>query len=143
MIEMQDAAGGRWRFRTPSSADMLMAARAGTVEGARAILIGRCLIDGPAAGAVPPGEILAALPSRMADADPGAEIRFDLRCPACDHAWQADLDVAAFFWIEVDGEARRLIRDVHVLARAYGWREADILAMSPVRRRTYLDMVLG
>jgi hypothetical protein len=36
-----------------------------------------------------------------------------------------------------------MLRDVHALATAYGWREADIVAMSPWRRQVYLDMVSG
>jgi hypothetical protein len=35
---------------------------------------------------------------------------------------------------------RRLLREVHTLALAYGWREADILNMSARRRRFYLEM---
>lgn len=143
MLDMEDSGGGRWRFRTPTSGDLLAAARAGTVEDARGILIRRCLVNAPTTGAEPPEDVVAALPERMVDADPSADILFDLHCPACAHGWQADLDVAAFLWTEVDSEARRLLRDVHVLARAYGWREADILAMSSSRRRIYLDMVLG
>jgi hypothetical protein len=30
---------------------------------------------------------------------------------------------------------------VHALAYAYGWSEADILAMSAPRRRRYLSMI--
>ena len=41
---------------------------------------------------------------------------------------------------EVEAEAMRLLRDVHVLARQYGWREADIIAMSPLRRQMYVEM---
>ncbi|HEX2516118.1 MAG TPA: phage baseplate protein, partial [Chloroflexota bacterium] len=37
--------------------------------------------------------------------------------------------------------ARRLLREVHTLARAYGWREAEILALPGRRRQTYLDLV--
>ena len=36
--------------------------------------------------------------------------------------------------------ARRTLRDVHVLARAYGWREADVLALSPTRRQIYVEL---
>jgi hypothetical protein len=31
--------------------------------------------------------------------------------------------------------------EVHVLARAYGWHEADIINMHPHRRRFYLEKV--
>ncbi len=142
-LQFEDSGGGRWRFRIPTSADLQAAAEADTVEGAREVLIGRCLVSGPAPGAEPPEDVLAVLPERMVASDPDAEVLVNLECPECGHGWRADLDVAAFFWTEVDSEARRLLRDVHVLARAYGWREADILAMSPARRRVYLEMVLG
>jgi hypothetical protein len=33
------------------------------------------------------------------------------------------------------------LREVHTLAWAYGWREADILAMSPARRQFYIELV--
>jgi hypothetical protein len=33
------------------------------------------------------------------------------------------------------------MREVHRLARVYGWREADILSMSASRRQFYLEMV--
>jgi hypothetical protein len=36
--------------------------------------------------------------------------------------------------------ARRLLYDVHALASAYGWSEDEVLAVSPARRRCYLEM---
>ena len=41
----------------------------------------------------------------------------------------------------MDARAQRLLMEVHLLARAYGWREADILGMSPARRNAYLQRV--
>jgi hypothetical protein len=38
--------------------------------------------------------------------------------------------------------AERCLDQVHTLARAYGWSEAQILALSPVRRACYLGRVL-
>jgi hypothetical protein len=46
-----------------------------------------------------------------------------------------------FFWKEIAAHAKRLLREVHILAAAYKWREADILAMNPNRRQYYLEMV--
>ena len=37
----------------------------------------------------------------------------------------------------------RFLRDVHTLASTYGWREADILALSPWRRQYYLALIAG
>ena len=56
-------------------------------------------------------------------------------------AWEASVDVGSFVWEEIAAEARRVVHEVDRLARAYGWREADILAMTPARRRTYLALV--
>ena len=51
------------------------------------------------------------------------------------------LDVGEFLWAEVRQAAMRLLEDVHALAWAYGWREADLLAMPAQRRAFYLARV--
>ena len=81
------------------------------------------------------------LESRMAQADPQANIQLALGCPACGHSWLALFDIVGFFWREIDTWARRVLRDIHTLALAYGWSEAEILALSPWRRQFYLEMV--
>ena len=79
----------------------------------------------------------------MAEADPLAEIAFDFECPACGAAFREGLDPAEFFWSEIEVEAKRLLIEVHTLAAAYGWREHEVLALSPARRAFYLERVLG
>lgn len=131
------------RFRLPTGADLA------ELEGARLSersLLQRCIAtaerDGrPVTPDELPSRVVEAIAQRMAEADPQAEVRLALACPACGHAWRAPFDIVAFFWREVDAWARRTLRDVHTLASAYGWREADILALSPRRRQLYLDMV--
>jgi hypothetical protein len=89
----------------------------------------------------PPRALVRALVERLGAADPGAETLLTLTCPACDHRWQTVLDVASFFWDELATRATRLLREVHTLARAYGWREAEILALPGRRRQSYLELV--
>ena len=84
---------------------------------------------------------MAHVAEQMAARDPLAEIELALACPACGHQWQLVFDIASFLWLKIEMQARRLLREVHALARAYGWREADILALSPGRRQAYLEMV--
>jgi hypothetical protein len=79
----------------------------------------------------------------MAEADPHGDVRFSIHCPGCDHCWPVPFDMLAYFWSEIHLAARRLLRDVHALASVYGWRESEILALSPRRRRIYLEMVGG
>jgi hypothetical protein len=38
-------------------------------------------------------------------------------------------------------EAQRLMRQVVELARAFGWTEGQVLALSPERRRFYLESI--
>ena len=52
-------------------------------------------------------------------------------CPACGSASTVLLDPAAIVVEEVDRHARRILREVDQLARAYGWREPDVLALGP------------
>ncbi len=83
----------------------------------------------------------AAVEAAMERADPRSAIELALACPACGAQWSTPFDIASFLGGEISIAAERLARDVHDLARAYGWREADIVAMSPWRRQLYLDLV--
>ena len=134
------------RFRPVSSADLLAVEGCRHVEEARRRLAGRCVVEARRGGELVEAEELSdeeltGLSEALAEADPGAELLFDLSCPACGAAWQQVLDVASFLWEELEAQAHRVLGEVHVLARAYGWREGDVLALSARRRRFYLEMV--
>ncbi len=88
-----------------------------------------------------PESALATLVDVLAERDPQAETRLLLTCAACGHRWSALFDVVSFFWTELGARAERLLVEVHALARAYGWRETDILAMGESRRHFYLELV--
>jgi hypothetical protein len=104
--------------------------------------------DGPAAmqaRLLPPslagreGEVEAAL----AEADPLTVLAIETSCPECGAANALELDLEATCLALLAMEQRRLVDDVHALARAYHWSEAEILAVPPRRRRLYLDRVAG
>ena len=135
-------AGTELTFRLPNSLDLAVLASAGNVEGARRRLLERCLLGAKKAGDLP-DEALEAVARRMGEADPQGDVELSLSCPACGHAWLAAFDIASFFWTEIDAWARVLLHEIHILASAYGWREADILALSPWRRRSYLELIRG
>ncbi len=133
-------------LRLPTSLDAIAAAAAGSLDSARALLLERCVLSAARAGSpIPqeqlPAHVAADIPQALVDADPLADIQFQLECPSCDHRWRALFDVVSFLWTELDAWSARIVRDVHTLARAYGWREHDILALSSSRRQLYLDMV--
>jgi hypothetical protein len=133
-------------FRLPNSRDLAVAATAGQLETAYWLLVNRCIIGAFQSGEqiMPsdlPVEIVQQIAEGMTRHDPLAEVLLNLTCPACQKQWQAHFDITTFLWSELAVTAKRLLREVHTLARAYGWREADILALSAVRRQYYLEMV--
>ena len=86
-------------------------------------------------------EPLAAHTRKASQADPQADLQLDLSCDACGHQWQAPFDIVAFLWTELNAWAQRRLSEIHVLAKAYGWTEPEVLALSPWRRQVYLNMV--
>jgi hypothetical protein len=136
----------RVRFRLPCSDDLLDLPTGTGTDDAVATLLQRCVIeadrdDKPIESSVLPVDVQQRVMATMADQDPLADLQVAVNCPACSHVWSAALDIAAYVWGELDDWAQDMLAEVHVLARHYAWSERDILAMSPVRRRFYLDMV--
>jgi hypothetical protein len=76
----------------------------------------------------------------MAERDPGAVTELRLSCPACGRDYVVSFDIASFLWSEIEAKAPRLLLEVHDLASAYGWAEAEILALAPWRRSFYRAM---
>ena len=85
--------------------------------------------------------MVAVVTDGMSAADPQADVELALACQSCGATWSAPFDIAGFLWAEIHAWAQQLLRDVHLLARAYGWREPDVLALSPVRRNLYLELM--
>jgi hypothetical protein len=136
----------RVRFRLPHSLDLLAVVEEQGSGKARTQVLHRCVLEVEHDGKTQavdklPDEVIDGMMERMAEADPQADVQLTLTCPECAHAWQAPFDIVSYLWAEIDTWAYRILRQVHTLALAYGWREADVLALSPWRRRFYLDMV--
>ncbi len=83
---------------------------------------------------------IANVESAIEALDPGAAVSFALVCPTCARAWRAPVDVCEAVWREIRAAAEKLILEVDALAREYGWRESDVLALSPARRAAYLQL---
>jgi hypothetical protein len=142
-----EARGYSIEFRLPTARDLIDLPVAG-VEAARRALLERCLLKALRNG-VPgsvldvPDEVIGEVSAEMERVDGQACVELGTTCPACGRARTCILDMGAFLWTEVAAWAQRTLRDVHALASAYHWSEADILAMSPWKRRAYLDLVTG
>ena len=136
----------RVTWRPLDSGDMANAAASASAADAERALLDRSVLSaiGPAGSIEPsrlPDAVRAAVSRAMAAADPLAEVVIGLTCPRCEQAFDADVDVAGFVWAELNNRARRVLREVAILARAFGWTEDQVLALSEQRRAVYLAMV--
>lgn len=129
-------------FRLPTTRDLAQVAAEGDADASARRLLDICRLDADGHESWSEEDI-DEIGQRMAAADPMAETRLKFHCPNCGHEWRESLDIALFLWAEMDAAAKRLLHEVHTLAAAYGWTEAEILALSDARRSCYLRMVQG
>jgi hypothetical protein len=134
------------QFRLPNSSDLLQISNLADVMLARRSLFERCVLQATRAGNPISiddisEEVSNAIATRMAELDPQADMQILLTCPTCLCQWSTGFDIASFLWVEINAWASRILNEVHRLASAYGWSEAEILTLTPMRRQLYLDMI--
>jgi hypothetical protein len=141
-----DIEGLRVECRPVNTDDLLAIDARADVESVANALFDRCVVvtghdDLPLCASSVPAAVRVAVNDHLERADPQADLRLHIQCPACAHEWQAGFDIVSFLWKELADWARRLLGEVHELASAYGWSEAEILALRPCRRQYYLGML--
>lgn len=140
-----DLGGRRLRLRPLNGADVAAALQTPAWDTARDVILRRCCSDGDTGLPLDPASLIeddkAAVARRLERLDPQADLTLDVVCFVCGEGWRPLLDVAEVFWREIRTRAGLIISDVHDLARAFHWTEAEILALSPKRRQTYLSLV--
>lgn len=135
------------RLRAVTADDLVAAESAPDAEGARRVLLERCVtvLDG-AAGTGPARttpEMQAAIDQALEALDPQASVVLAADCPDCRTPWRAPFDAGSFLWQELAQLAPRLLTEVAQLALRYPWSEREILAMPAARRRFYLEAAGG
>lgn len=133
------------RLRAIRGVDLADAGRAPDAEQCERRLLGRAVRALTRDGVPVDVEALSeaerrSVSSALAALDPDAEIHIDLECPDCGERFRQPFDVAATVTAELEGLAEKLLHEVAALARAFGWSEAEILALGPARRRAYLEL---
>jgi hypothetical protein len=141
----QELRHGDWqlRFRLPTPAELPH--DAADAEDFVGRLLERCVLGvaergEPRSPQAVPAALLDALSQHMEALDPAAHIGFELACPACATRWSAAFDPGAALWSLLQGDAERLLLDIDALAQRYGWSEEQVLALTPTRRRAYLQL---
>lgn len=139
-----EAEGLRCRFRLPTGFDLEAVCTDPDGDRATGRLLSRC-VTGVFDGDVPVSEWsadrLGKVPQQMEVLDPQAELRLDVCCPECGERFPAILDAAAYLLNEIEAHADDLYLQVHTLAMHYHWSEAEILGLSPAKRRRYLGIL--
>jgi hypothetical protein len=141
---------GRLWFRLPTGADLESVASLAREKAGRAAdaLLARCVIGarsetGADLSSVELGEAARrALGDEFRRLDPDSGIAVTASCPACGTPVHALVDLGAFL-VALLGPGGEIFTDVHRLACAYHWSEADILALPVPRRRRYLAELAG
>lgn len=135
------------KYRLPTSIDLLAVIEdRQEASSSVSLLLQRCVLSALHSGKaidvqqLSP-DLIQKIQEDMAQLDPQAEILLALNCPQCTHEWQLNFDIAAYLWDEIGDWAARMLKEVHILALSYGWREQDILGMSAQRRRSYLEFL--
>jgi hypothetical protein len=135
---------GDKKFRLPSSRDLAQITSEADAGNAALRLLQLCAVSADEEAAAPLShEELELVGDKIAEADPLAEILLHFDCPVCGHSFDQALELSSFLWAEIEGRAKKLLLDVYELAAGFGWGESEILALSPLRREFYLQMVRG
>ena len=134
-------------FRLPNSIDLAFLSEAVDESTARQRLLEACIVsvvkqeEQSISVSELPAEVLDQVVKQMDQADPVTDLTLPTPCPNCGQTSEIVFDIVTFFWGEIQSWSARLLREVHTLAIAYGWREVDILAMSTWRRKQYLELM--
>jgi hypothetical protein len=100
-------------------------------------LLGRCVSGDPASL---DDELRAAVDAAAEELAGPAAIVVRAECPECGATASAPLDPGALLWERVTAAVPTALAEVAELASAFGWSEREVLALSPLRRRAYLEL---
>jgi hypothetical protein len=136
VVEVPTSLGPR-RFEVPNGAhEEAVARRPGDP---RRVLAGLCGLaedaEDEAARLTEPD--LDRIEALLDDAAPDVADSVATACPEC--GWQGEVQIDPLGWAFPRPDS--LLTDTHRIASAYGWSEAEILALPRARRRRYADLI--
>jgi hypothetical protein len=122
------------QFRLPTVSDLREVAGS---AGARAELLDRCV-----RGTTTPRSVRSA-ERAMAVLGPTLRSSVSGPCPECAASMELTFDAREYCYSELRTLSVAVLDEVHLLASAYHWSEADILALPPTRRKAYAELIAG
>jgi hypothetical protein len=124
------------RFRLPTGADEL---RVRTLPAEKAVreLLKSCVLQAPE------GVDAGAVQDAMEGVAPILDIDINTSCPECGASARVRFDLQEYLLRSLMQERRRLWRETHMLATAYGWGLNEILSLTRSDRRTLVALIEG
>ena len=148
-FKLQSDPERQMEFRLPTGGDQeAIARRQGlTEEEQHALLLASCLQGQHGTDAAT--EVIKKLSGgdreqielQMKALAPHLELELEAVCPECGANFTAEVDLPFLVLSEMKAKEAPLDREVHFLAWHYHWSEAEILALSPTRRRRYIELL--
>lgn len=139
----------RVEFRLPTGADQEAVAPRGVRDPKAAVrqIVRRCVERVVEEGRGEVGEdgwpdvLVNELSDEMETLDPQAELRINVQCPECEHAFSFLFDTATYFSEELRHRGTQLYREVHTLAFYYHWSETEIMNLTLQQRSRYIELI--
>lgn len=130
------------QVRLPTGTDQRAWLAEGLGAGDPDRLLARLLVAAPGLWArIATADARESIEDALAEADPLMALELETSCPACGAQTLIPLDLEQTCLNLLAAEQPRLQQEVHRLALAYHWSEAEILAIAPARRRRYLALL--
>lgn len=125
------------RFRLPTGEDEIAVTNHAAAEAAHALLQ-RCLVEDPGTLSE---EALAAVEEAMEEVGPVLDLDLDAKCPECGKQQPVHFSVQFYLLRAIEQGWKQAAREVHLLARAYGWSLPEILDLPRSQRRTLVELI--
>lgn len=122
------------RFRLPTIGDRNNLSRLNP-EQAMTMLLQKCVIEGD------PHQDSPELEAAMNEVGPLLDLDLDATCPECETAQRVQFDIQTYLLRSLAYEQRFLNREVHAIAKAYGWSYQEILNLTRESRRNFVRLI--
>ena len=106
-------------------------------------LVSRVNGQQPASDWTLPQEWLTALDAAFREHDMLTAMELQVSCPWCGKESALQPDVEALALSRLAAEQKRVLEEIHQLAAAYHWTEAEVLALPRLRRSFYIARIGG
>ena len=124
--------GRKFRLPTVGDRNSLMGL---TPEQAMTRLLELCVVEGD------PTQNAEELEAAMEEVGALLDLDLDASCPECGNAQKARFDIQSYLFKVLSYEQRFLSREIHVIARTYGWGYQEILNLTRQERRTFVRLI--